>query len=233
MVTALDHMTGGRAILGLGAGWFEPEHRAYGFPFGASTGQRLDWLDEAAELIRDLLDRGVATARGPNYMACDVPNDPPPLQEKLPLLIGGAGERKTLATVARYADAWNTGGAIEEVRHKDEVLREWCRQVGRDHTSITRTLGGGVVLIRDTVEEARGAVRDLAAFHDGWDEALAGTPETIVSHLEPYVALGFRTIHVDVPPPFDEQTMVRFVDEVRPALQRAADLLDGAGNVEG
>ena len=155
LATTLDHMSNGRAILGIGGAWFEREHEAFGIEFGSGFGERLTWLDEAAELMRDMLRDGTATARGPRYQAASVRNDPPPIQPRLPILIGGDGEKKTLATVARYADIWNTGGDVEFVRHKDEVLRGWCERVGRDESEIERTLGLGLLIIRDDPAEAR------------------------------------------------------------------------------
>lgn len=220
MTTTLDHMSGGRAILGLGAGWFEAEHTAYGLPLGP-IGERLDRLDEAAALIRDLLDGRPATARGPHYAARDLVNDPPPLQRRLPLLIGGAGERKTLATVARYADAWNAGGEPDELRHKDAVLREWCERVGRDQGEIERSSGVGALVVRDGEREAKAAAAAMAQHNPGWEgPSIVGSPEVVAERLAPIVEAGFRTLYVDVPAPFDEETMERLTGEVRPLLER-------------
>jgi alkanesulfonate monooxygenase SsuD/methylene tetrahydromethanopterin reductase-like flavin-dependent oxidoreductase (luciferase family) len=219
MVTALDHMSGGRAAFGLGAGWYEPEHRAFGIDMGAGIAERLDRLDEAALLVRDLLRDGHATARGRHYHAADVANDPPPIQARIPLLIGGGGERRTLATVARYADAWNAGGDLEEVRRKDGVLREWCVRVGRDESDIRRTVGVGPVVIRSSVEAARRAADSIIAHNIGQgDDARVGPSALIVEQLTPFVELGFRTIHFDVPAPFDRETLERMAGEVGPAL---------------
>src|SRR3954470_6796377 len=108
--------------------------------------------------MRPMLDSETATARGERYAAQDVRNDPRPVQERLPILVGGSGERKTLKTVAKFADAWNTGGDIEKVRHKDEVLRRWCDEVGRDESEIERTLGAGSVVLRSSEQEAQRVV---------------------------------------------------------------------------
>ncbi len=219
MITALDHMTGGRAILGLGAGWFEPEHRAYGLDLGRSAGERLDRLDEAAAVIRDLLDGRTATARGPHYTVSRLVNEPAPLQPRMRLLIGGAGEHKTLATVARYADVWNVGGDAVELRHKDAVLRDWCERLGRDEAEIERSTGIGTVLIRDSEAEAARAASVFRERNPGWeDSSLWGSPETIADRLAPIVEAGFGSLYVDLPAPFDEETMARFVREVKPSL---------------
>lgn len=221
MVTAFDHLSGGRAILGLGAGWFEPEHRAYGLDLG-SVGERLDRLDEAAALVRALLDGKAATASGPHYAVRELVNDPPPVQPRLPLLIGGAGERKTLATVARYADAWNVGGDADELRRKDGVLRTWCERVGRDESEIERSTGIGAVIIRDSEAIARRVARSIGDRNGGWEgPSLCGSPETIAQRLSPIVEAGFRTLYLDVPAPLDEETLVRFVTQVKPLLQAA------------
>jgi F420-dependent oxidoreductase-like protein len=222
MITTLDHISGGRAYLGIGGAWFETEHTAFGFPFGKSPGERLDWFDEAVELMRGMLHDEETSARGRFYQANDVRNVPPPLQRRLPLLIGGSGERKTLATVARYADAWNTGGGLERVQHKDAVLRRWCEEVGRDESEIERTLQGGSPVIRDTVEEAERAAQAIAE-QNGLPSfrGPAGTAETIAEVLVPQVELGFHHVYFDIPAPYDRETLERLVGEVKPLLERA------------
>jgi F420-dependent oxidoreductase-like protein len=223
MVTTIDHVSGGRAYLGIGAAWFETEHVAYGIPFGKSPGERLAWFDEAVELVRGMLHEEEATARGRFYHAKALRNEPRPLQEQLPILIGGSGERKMLATVARYADAWNTGGDIERVRHKDEVLRRWCEEVGRDESEIERTLQGGAVVVRDTVEAAEQAGQMIAEQHGLPNfRGVAGTPEQIAERLVPHVELGFRHVYFDVPAPYDRETLERLVGEVKPLLEATA-----------
>ncbi|MET0772921.1 MAG: LLM class flavin-dependent oxidoreductase, partial [Candidatus Limnocylindrales bacterium] len=154
-VTTLDHLSDGRAVLGLGAAWFDIEHTAFGIDFGASVGERIARLDESVALIRDMLHGGPATARGEVYHATDVRNVPAPVQAHLPILIGGGGERKTLRTVARYADAWNLGNSTpDEARHKVEVLHGWCEEIGRDPAEIEHTLSLGPIVIRDDPTEA-------------------------------------------------------------------------------
>jgi F420-dependent oxidoreductase-like protein len=222
MVTTLDHISNGRAYLGIGGAWFETEHTAFGIEFGSSPGERLRWFDEAVALMRGMLHDETTSARGTYYHAKDVRNVPPPVQSHLPILIGGSGERRTLATVARYADAWNTGGDLERVKHKDEVLRRWCEEVGRDESEIERTLQGGSPVIRDTVEEAEKAGRAIAE-HNGWDSHRGpfGTPEAVAESLYDQVALGFHHVYFDVCAPYDRETIERLVGEVKPLLERA------------
>jgi alkanesulfonate monooxygenase SsuD/methylene tetrahydromethanopterin reductase-like flavin-dependent oxidoreductase (luciferase family) len=223
LATTLDHLSDGRAILGIGGAWFEREHVAYGIDFGSGFGERLDWLDEAVEVMHAMVRGKEATARGQRYHMKNVRNDPPPIQSHIPIRIGGDGEKKTLHTVAKYADAWNTGGDIEFVRHKDEVLRRWCDTVGRDQSEIERTLGLGLVVIRDDMAAARRAEAAIREHHPGYDEAgRLGSAAQIAESLVPYVELGFRHIFFDSPAPFDGETLERFVGEVKPMLESAA-----------
>jgi alkanesulfonate monooxygenase SsuD/methylene tetrahydromethanopterin reductase-like flavin-dependent oxidoreductase (luciferase family) len=222
MITALDHMSNGRMWLGIGGAWFETEHTAFGIDFGSGFGERLDWFDEAVELMRNMLSGGPASARGRFYKAKDVLNNPPSVQEKLPIMIGGSGERKTLHTVAKYADGWNTGGDLERVRHKDEVLRRWCDEVGRNESEIERTLQGGIPVIRDTESEARNVVEAMIErnkYRGELDEGPFGPPELVAEAWAPYLDLGFEHIYIDCPAPFDHETLERLVHEVKPMLE--------------
>jgi alkanesulfonate monooxygenase SsuD/methylene tetrahydromethanopterin reductase-like flavin-dependent oxidoreductase (luciferase family) len=232
MATTLDHISGGRAVLGIGSAWFETEHRAFGLEFGESPGERLRWLGEALPVIRGMLSSEEPTAAGRHYRAESVRNDPPPLQERLPLLVGGGGEKVTLRLAARYADANNIGAAagIEGVRRKEEALRQHCLDLGRDEGEIERTLNTGPIIIRSTREEALGVLRATYARNGGartWagrsaDEQPLGPPEQIAAWLAPFVELGYRHVVVGFPPPYDEETMARLVEEVRPMLAGTA-----------
>ena len=223
IVTALDHMSRGRAVLGIGGAWFETEHNAFGIDFGSGFGERLDRLDEAVDVMRTMLDGRPATAKDGQYDVQDVRNDPPPVQARLPILIGGGGEQKTLRTVARYADAWNIGGSPEQVAHKDEVLRRRCEEVGRDPGEIERTYQGGAVVVRDSEAEARRVADEIGRQNGGWPgPGFAGTPQQLIDRYAPILDLGFRHIYVDLPAPFDRETLERVATEVRPALAGAA-----------
>ena len=153
-IATLDHVSDGRAIAGLGAAWFDHEHRAHGIEFGASVGERLGWLDEAASAIRTLLDGGIVTSAPDGHYAFDgLTHHPRPVQPHVPILIGGGGERKTLRTVARYADLWNVAAPVPDLARKAAILDEHCAAVGRDPGGITRTTSAWIV-IRDSVAEA-------------------------------------------------------------------------------
>jgi alkanesulfonate monooxygenase SsuD/methylene tetrahydromethanopterin reductase-like flavin-dependent oxidoreductase (luciferase family) len=160
------------------------------------------------------------TATGPRYRAKGVRNDPPPVQRRLPILVGGSGEKVTLKLVARYADACNIGGGFETVRRKEEILRQHCATVGRDEREIERTAGIGRVFIRDSRAEAR-RVRATTLKANGGaagDDGLAGTPEDLVEALAPYASIGYRHLIADFPAPHDEESITRLVREVRPKL---------------
>ena len=134
--TTLDHISNGRAILAIGGAWFEREHDAHGIDFGSGHGERLDRLDEAVGLIRRLLDGETIDHAGRFYTFHEAVQAPLPIQPHLPILIGGSGPKKTLRTVARSGDAWNTSGTPEEFAAKDAILREHCLEVGRDQATI-------------------------------------------------------------------------------------------------
>lgn len=226
MATTLDHITEGRAILGLGAAWFEYEHVAHGIEFGSSVGQRLDWLNESAAAIRTVLDGGEATSpEGGHYRFQRLRHQPLPLQQRLPIMIGGSGEKKTLRTVATYADMWNAMGTPEVLRHKVEVLREHCAAVGRDISEIEMTVGCKP-LIRDTESDARRAweaqmAHNRTPMSDVLDDDTfwIGTPEQIAGHMREYREHGFDTFIGEMPAPHDVETLERWIGEVKPMVE--------------
>ena len=223
MATTLDHISNGRAILGLGAAWFEEEHEAFGLEFGDGPPERLRWLGEALPIIRGMLDGTEPTANGPRYRSKATRNLPAPIQAHLPIVVGGDGEKVTLKLVARYADACNVGDGVENVRHKDAILREHCTAVGRDEREIERTTGIGVVFIRDSRADAERAFKE--AFERNrigatWADQPVGTPEDVAELLAPYVELGYRHLIAGFPPAYDEESMTRLMTEVKPLLER-------------
>jgi alkanesulfonate monooxygenase SsuD/methylene tetrahydromethanopterin reductase-like flavin-dependent oxidoreductase (luciferase family) len=214
LATTLDHVSNGRAVLGLGGAWFEREHDAFGIDFGTSVGARLDWLDEAAGLIRRLLDGKTVTHDGPRYHLVDAICRPVPVQAHLPILIGGHGPKKTLRAVARHADAWNTSGYVEEITERVRMLEAHCADVGRDPASIERTISFPVVLRDDEAEATRAwthLITSNGTTHAGTVPHLLGSPDAVADAIRPYLAapLGFSTVIVRMPAPFDPETVAR------------------------
>ena len=227
LATTLDHISAGRAILGIGGAWFEREHEAHGIDFGRGFGERLDRLDESVGIIRRLLDGETVDHDGPAYHLRAAEQLPRPIQPHLPILIGGSGPKKTLRTAARYADAWNTSGTLEEVTAKDAILREHCAAVGRDEAEIERTVSFPIV-IRDRRPDAASALQAMLDHNqvEGGPEGmgvpvLLGPPDAIAAEILPYWRLGFRTVIVRLPAPYDRETIDR-MPEVWGLLDPAA-----------
>jgi F420-dependent oxidoreductase-like protein len=223
LATTLDHVSGGRAILGLGGGWFEREHDAFGIDFGSGFGERLDRLDESVGLVRRLLDGETVTHEGRFYQMRDALCRPRPIQPRLPILIGGSGPRKTLRTTAAYADLWNAYGQPDAIANHDAVLRAHCLDLGRDEREIARTVTQDGV-IRDTTEAAFAVYDELAAIHGleaktSADSGaryvlLAGPPADIADRLRAYEAVGVDEVIWIFRKPFDLETIER-IGEVR------------------
>lgn len=212
LATTLDHVSGGRAVLGIGGAWFEREHDGFGIPFGTGFGERLDRLDESVMLMRHLLDGERFSHEGRFYTFSDAVCEPRPVQAHLPILVGGSGPKKTLRTVALRADCWNTSGDVEEVRVKLANLEGHCNAVGRDLSTIELTVSFPIIL-RDRRAAAESAWAALMA-HNGSPSAgnvphLFGSPVEVADALRPFIELGFRTLIVRLPAPHDRETIVR------------------------
>ena len=227
MAVTVDHISGGRAILGLGGAWFEAEHDAYGIDFAGGVGARLDRLDEAAGLLRRLLAGERVDHAGVKYRSRGLKLDPPPVSTRLPLMIGGVGERKTLRTVARYADMWNAFGDDAVLRHKADVLRERCAEVGRDPAAIRFSVACKP-LIRDSRADAGRALERIMAANrvtmaDVVDDRSfwVGEPEALAQRMIGLRAAGFDTFIGEMPAPYDPETLERWISEVKPMVQAA------------
>jgi alkanesulfonate monooxygenase SsuD/methylene tetrahydromethanopterin reductase-like flavin-dependent oxidoreductase (luciferase family) len=212
LATTLDHLSGGRAVLGIGGAWFEREHDAYGIDFFSGHGERLDRLDEAVMLMRRLLDGERFSHDGRFYTFHDALVAPRPIQPHLPILVGGSGPRKTLRTVALRADGWNTSGSVDDVRTRLDLLAEHCADVGRDLATIEKTISFPIV-IRDDRAAAEAAYGRLLA-PNGIEQmessiALLGSPTEVADTLRSYTELGFATVIVRMPAPYDRETIDR------------------------
>ena len=212
LATTLDHVSNGRAVLGIGGAWFEREHEAFGIDFGKSPGERLDWLGEAVPLMQRLLNGELVTHQGRFYTFTDALCEPRPVQDHLPILIGGSGPKKTLPIVARYGDAWNTSGPIDEVKTSLDLLAGYCSVAGRQLSDLELTVSFPTI-IRDRAEDAE-AARAAQLAHNGLENlggvpTLTGSPEAAAETLRPYLDLGFSTVIVRMPAPFDRETIDR------------------------
>ena len=223
LATTLDHVSAGRAVLGIGGAWFEREHEAFGFDdtWGTGFGERLDRLDESVMLLRRLLDgERIEEHVGRFYTMRDALCEPRPVQAHLPILIGGSGPKKTLRTTARYADAWNSGGTAEELRRKDAILRERCAEIGRNHEEIERTASVWMTIRDDPAEARRVLGANAVANGDNLaddDVVFVGSPQKIADELRPIVEVGFRHILIDAMAPYDAETLER-LPQVRELL---------------
>jgi F420-dependent oxidoreductase-like protein len=183
IAAAVDVISEGRLLLGLGAGWQENEHRAYGIDF-FTTKERLERLEEACQVLRALLDDERADFEGRYYRLDDAPNEPKPVQQKLPLLIGGGGEKVTMRIAATYADEWNCWGTPETHAHKRDVLARHCDAIGRDPNEIARSAQALLFLSDDEEWLAGKRGRELG------QAAIIGTPAEVREVVAAYADAG-------------------------------------------
>lgn len=194
IVTTVDVITSGRAILGIGAAWNEDEHEGYGYGF-PPVRERMERLQEALEIVKAMFTEEAPSYEGRHYRINGALNFPRPVTPGgPPILVGGGGEQRTLRLVARYADACNLFGDPATIRHKLEVLERHCAEAGRDPAEITKTRLGTLVL-RPTSEEAERVAAELrAAWGLGEDEfraaVVAGGPDEVAGQIQPYLEAG-------------------------------------------
>lgn len=223
--TTLDHLSGGRFELGLGAGWHIHEATAYGYPF-PDIGTRLDMLDEAATAMRRLFEEPRVTFSGRHFQLDDATCEPKPLQERLPLWIGGIGERRTLEVAARCADGWNAAYvSAAEFARLSHVLDAWCEAEGRDPNSIRRGVNIAFHMALDTAGLARERAR-IAADWGGQAERIMGgsllcTPGEVAERVHEYVAAGATSVNVALRAPWNQDALDVYVEEVVPDIRNA------------
>jgi F420-dependent oxidoreductase-like protein len=215
IVTTLDILSAGRAILGIGAAWYDVEHEGLGFHF-PPAGERLDRLEEALQICRAMFTEESPTFEGRYYQIHEARNVPPPVQPGgPPILVGGGGEKRTLRLVARYADMANFFGDPATVAHKVEVLRGHCQAIGRDPSEVTVSRLSTVVLTADDGETA--ATMDFLEQAMGERPLTAdiGTADGLAARFEELAAAGVDYFVFNMPTGSPE--MVRQVGEL---LQR-------------
>jgi len=218
MAATVDHISEGRLVLGLGAGWQRNEHESYGLEFPTVT-ERLARLEEACQVIRLLHSQERSSFEGRFYRLVDAPCEPKPVQRPLPLLIGGRGEQLTLGIVARYADEWNCWGLPEEVAQKSEVLERHCLEIDRDPATIKRS-AQALVLMSDNGEQLRHWRSESSP-----RPRIIGTADQVAETMQRYLDIGLdefvvsdHTMGRDANEKRDN--MDKFVDDVVLALQR-------------
>ncbi len=232
VAATVDLISGGRAEMGIGGGWYEHEWRAYGYGF-PTAGERLGMLDEGVQIMRQLWTTGTATVDGKHYQVDGAISRPLPLQEGgIPLWVAGAGEKKTLRTAAKYAKYTNFSSDLETWRRKSEVLAQHCREVGTDFDAIVRSTNFNVV-----IGESEKAVQDRLAWirehyapyvpvekleqeYQGFaNSRLTGTPEQIVQALHEVHAQGAGYVILYFPEiAYDRSGLELFVKQVVPEL---------------
>lgn len=215
MAATIDHISGGRLVLGLGSGWQENEHEKYGIPFH-TIGGRLRRLEEACQVIKRLFTEDSVTFDGKFYQLDDAPLWPKPVQSPLPLLIGGGGEKMTLRITAKYADEWNVWGNVDTLKHKMSVLDRHCETVGRDPSKIQRS---AVALVFLSDDEA--FVKKMSA--DPSRPTLAGNASQLAEMIAAYKEAGVDELIV---PDFTmgvgdtsekRDILDKFIEQVAPA----------------
>ena len=204
-ITSLDHVSNGRATLGIGAGWFELEHNSLGYDFGTFT-DRFEKLEEALQIILPMLRGEKVTFSGKHYSVTDAVNSPAPIS-RVPILIGGNGEKKTLRMVAQYADESNlTRGTNEDVIRKLAILDEHCERLGRNRKDIKVTKMMNVC-VAPTMEQALADVKTIAN-KKGWNDEVIemlkemmvfGDPDTVGQQLQAMVDTGIDGLTINMP----------------------------------
>ena len=215
MGATLDALTGGRFILGIGAGWFEEEYKQYGYDFPPPA-IRIKQLEEGVQIIKRMWTEDSVTFKGKYFTVknahCNPKPDPPP-----PIMIGAGGEKLSLKVVARYADWWNWAWAdLATYKHKLNVLERHCSRIGRDPNEIVKTMLGAVV-ITDTDEDALKIAKKHAYGNMAIRQGFAGSPETVKDKIRAFIdigveyfILGFVPFGKDGPLLFSEEVMTQF-----------------------
>jgi F420-dependent oxidoreductase-like protein len=199
IVTTLDVISAGRAILGIGAAWYDVEHEGLGFDF-PPAGERLDRLEEALQICRAMFTEEAPTFDGRYYRIHEARNVPPPVQPGgPPILIGGGGEKRTLKLVAQYADMMNIFGDPATIAHKVDVLRGHCKELGRDPSAVTVSRLSTLMLTGSAAETE--STRDLVRQATGEEPTTSdiGTPDELIARVEELASAGVQYFIFNMP----------------------------------
>ena len=223
--TTLDHISGGRFELGIGAGWHHWEATAYGYDF-PNVKTRLDMLDEAATVIRGMLTQERTTFHGKHFSVEDASCLPRPVQQRLPIWIGGVGEKRTLRLVAKHADGWNAAYvAPQEFARLGVVLDGWCERAGRNPRDVRRAIN----LTFNLATHAKGVAREAQQLKKDWGPAagriaggaLLGTPALAVDRILEYAAAGATEVNIALRAPWNPEALDAYIEEVVPRVRAA------------
>jgi F420-dependent oxidoreductase-like protein len=213
-MATLDQLANGRVVLGLGAGWLQGEFAAYGLPFD-SPGTRLRMLDEYVQCVRGLLTEERTTFDGDFFHLRDAQCEPKPVQARLPIWIGGGGEKLTLRIAAQHADGWNVPFiAPDEWARKAQVLDEHCERLGRDPGSITKSVNVGMAFTEEELRKQFGPMSNFVR-----PGVLSGSGQEMVDKVAAYVQAGAAQVNLAMRAPFDRDGLERFASEVLPAIR--------------
>jgi F420-dependent oxidoreductase-like protein len=209
-IATIDHFAGGRADIGVGAGWSQVEYEAYGIAF-PSVKERLDILEESVACIRGLLREDRTTFEGQHFRMRDAQCEPKPLQDALPIWIGGGGEKRTLRIAARYADGWNVPFiSPEDFGRKRKVLHEHCEAVGRDPAEIRCAINVGLAWREEDIEPQFGRLRVMVR-----PGLLLGSEDEVVDKVGQYIENGADQINIAVRAPWDVEGLERLAEALR------------------
>ncbi len=218
--TTIDHLSGGRVEIGLGAGWHEPEYKAFGIDF-PSPRIREDMLEEAAQIVRQMLHGGEANFQGEHYQMTHAYNVPRPVQDKMPIWIGGAGEKRTIPAAAKYADAWNGAYVAADVfKRKLGVLANACESIGRDPKTMNNAINLGFYMGIDA-KEAEQKRKNLPWGPEDprYHGQILGTPEQAIDQIGQFIEAGAEQINLAMRAPFDMEATQAFIEQVMPAFK--------------
>lgn len=203
-ITAIDHLSGGRADMGIGAGWAQVEYDAYGIAFPEPK-VRMNQLEEGIQVLRGLLHNDVTSFAGEYFNLHQARNEPRPVQAKLPIWVGGGGEKRTLKITARYADGWNVPFvAPEEFKRKRSILAEHCNTVGRDADEIRCAINVGLAWTEDSLQAQFGQLANYVR-----NGCLTGTDEQVLDRIGQYVEAGADQVNIALRAPFDLDAIER------------------------
>jgi F420-dependent oxidoreductase-like protein len=200
ITTTIDIISGGRAFHGIGAGWFEEEHEAYGYAFPPLR-ERFERLEDHLQIARAMFTEEQATVAGKHHSVSGAYNNPKPLRGDIPIVVGGSGERKTLRMVAQYADGCNFFGDPEQARHLLGVLEGHCERLGRDPAEITKT-SMRTIAIAETEEAAQAKLDAMraAGLHERRIAAtVTGTPDQILENAQAFRDVGIEGLTFSMP----------------------------------